>query len=139
MRTTMWNALFFLAVPLVPLAAAHGGADSRDAVKAGAPEVQCLIRSTSLASGVQLEGVAVSSRPLSGRYDFEVRKIGRAGTSNSAQSGEFETWRGEEVIGQVGLGLERGASYEAELVLRWEGGETSCAVRGPDSEKGAKR
>jgi hypothetical protein len=135
----MWKAIFFLAVPLVPLAAAHGGAESRDDGKAGSPEVQCEIRATSLASGVKLEGVVVSSRPLAGRYDFQVRKTGRAGTSNSAQSGEFETRRGDEAIGQVGLGLERGASFEAELVLRWDGGETSCAVRGPDSGKGATR
>jgi hypothetical protein len=135
----MWKAILFLAVPLFPLAVAHGGAESRDDGKAGSPEVQCQIRATSLASGVQLEGVVVSSRPLSGRYDFEVRKIGRAGTSSSAQSGDFETRRGEAAMGKVGLGLERGASYEAELALRWDGGETSCAARGPNSGKEAGR
>lgn len=135
----MWKVIFFLAVPLVPLAAAHVGAESRDDGKTRSSDVQCEIRATSLASGVQLEGIVVSSRPLAGRYDFQVRKTGRAGTSNSAQGGEFETRRGEETIGQVGLGLERGASLEAELVLRWDGGETSCAVRGPNSGKEAGR
>jgi len=60
--------------------------------------------------GVQLEGVAVSKQALAGTYQFEVRKVGRAGTSNSAQSGVFETRRGEEVIGRVDLGLERNSS-----------------------------
>jgi|GEM_PF-4935130 hypothetical protein len=139
MRTTIWKAIFFLAVPLVPLAAAHGGADRGGDGKAEFPEVQCLIRSTSIDAGVRLEGVVVSSGPLSGSYDFQVRKIGRAGSSNSAQSGDFGVGRGDETVGQVGLGLERGASYDAELVLRWDGGETSCATRGPETGKGATR
>lgn len=135
----MWKVLFFLAVPLVPLAAAHSGGNSGDAGKTSNADVQCLITAESVGSGVQLEGVAVTKQPLSGTYQFEVRKTGRAGTSNSAQSGSFETRRGEGVVGQVGLGLERGASYEAELVLRWNDGETSCVARGPEPETGAKR
>jgi hypothetical protein len=143
MKAIIWKALFILAVPLVPLAAAHGGvngaATGRDEGKARAGEVQCLIRSANFASGIQLEGVSISGRQFNGSYRFDVRKRGPAGTSTSAQSGEFEARQGEAVIGQVGLGLERGASYEAELVLRWDGGETSCRVRGPEPETGAKR
>lgn len=124
----MWKVLFFLAMPLVPLAAANGGQDgkSRDA------EPQCVIRSTNVASGVELQGLAMSGEPLSGSYQFNVRKIGRAGTSNSAQSGEFEIRLGEEVVSRVGLGLEPGASYEAKLTLRWQGGDATCSARGPD-------
>jgi hypothetical protein len=132
----MWKVLLFLAVPLVPLAAAHSGGDDR---KARDTEVQCLIRAEGAGSGVQLEGVAITKQQLAGTYEFDVRKTGRAGTSNSAQSGAFETRRGEAVLGQVGLGLERGASYEAKLVMRWDDGETSCVARGPSAEKGAKR
>lgn len=124
----MWKVLFFLAMPLVPLAAANSGHEG----KARDAEPQCLIRSTNVASGVELQGVAASGKPISGSYHFDVRKIGRAGTSNSVQSGEFETRLGEEVVSRVGLGLERGASYEAKLSLRWQGGEATCSARGPD-------
>lgn len=135
----MWKVLFFLAVPLVPLAAAHGGGNSADEGRTRDAEVECLIRAEAASPGVRLEGVTFSKQPLAGTYQFEVRKVGRAGTSNSAQSGVFETRRGEEVIGRVDLGLERGASYEAELYLRWDGGETSCSAHGPASGKGSKR
>jgi hypothetical protein len=46
--------------------------------------------------------------------------------------GTFEATAGEEVIGHVGLGLERGASYDANLVVRWDGGEASCEASDPD-------
>lgn len=128
----MWKLLLVLALPLAPLAAAYGGAPGSLARAGGPGDVQCLIRTQPFTGGIQLEGVVASKAPLSGTYHFDVRKTGRAGTSSSVQSGDFDVPAGEEVIGQVGLGLERGASYDAKLVLRWEGGEASCAASGPD-------
>lgn len=116
----MWKFLFVLALPLAPLAA--------DA----SADVQCLIRTETVAGGVELEGVVVTKTPLSGTYRFDVRKTGSAGTSSSVQSGTLEAPSGEDVIGTVGLSLEPGATYEVELVLEWDGGEASCTASGPD-------
>jgi hypothetical protein len=120
-----------LALPLIPLAAAQApapqGADNAD------KEVRCEVRATPMPGGVQLDGIVLSPEALSGSYAFEVRKQGAAGTSRTMQSGDFEAAADEEsVLGQVGLGLDRGASYEAELTIRWRGGETDCVKRHPD-------
>ncbi len=126
----MWKLLFAIALPLVPLAAAHDGAPERTGSLAQ-PQVTCLIRPEGTASGVNLEGVVDSLKPLSGNYRFEVRKRGPAGTSTSSQSGAFESRPEESVVAVSAVGLERGASYEAELMLKWKTGETSCVARGP--------
>lgn len=128
----MWKFVFVLALPFVPLAAAHSGDPEGPNRAEAAADVQCLIRAKPMAGGVELEGVVASEAPLSGTYQFYVRKAGPAGTSSSAQSGDLELESGEETVGHVGLGLERGASYKAELVVQWDGGETSCTASGPD-------
>lgn len=128
----MWKILLLLVLPIAPLAAAQSGSPEGPIGAEAAADVQCLIRAKPLADGVQLEGVVESKSPLSGTYQFEVRKAGSAGTSSSAQSGEFEMGSGEEVIGLVELGIERGASYDAKLALQWRGGEASCTATGPD-------
>lgn len=125
----MWKLLLAMALPLVPLAAAHGDGLVRTQ---GAAEVHCEIRTKPMSGGVELEGVVASREPVSGTFEFEVRKTGDAGTSSSAQSGDFATDAGEKVIGEVGLGLDPGAAWDATLVLRWQGGETSCEATGPD-------
>jgi hypothetical protein len=127
----MWKFLLVMALPLVPLAAAHGGAQQVPIQAEAAADVECLIRARPVSGGIELEGVVASRMALSGTYEFDVRKAGRAGTSSSAQSGEFEARSGEEVLSQVGLGLERGATYDARLVVRWKDGEAKCAATGP--------
>lgn len=122
--------LLLLALPLIPVALAHApspeGAGS-------AEEVRCDIRATPMSGGVRLEGLVLSEQALSGTYAFEVRKQGAGGTSMSTQSGEFETSaERQEVVGEVGLGLERGASYSAKLTISWPGGEVSCVQQHPD-------
>lgn len=121
--------LLLLALPLIPVALAH--APSPEGA-ASAEEVQCDIRATPMSGGVRLEGLVLSEQALSGTYAFEVRKQGAGGTSMSTQSGEFETSAEREVVGEVGLGLERGASYSAKLTISWPGGEVSCVQRYPD-------
>ena len=128
----MWKLFFVLALPLAPVATIYGGAPEGLVRAHASTEVECEIRTKTTANGVELEGVLASATPIAGTYEFDVRKAGSAGTSNSAQSGDFETQSGEEVIGFVGLGLEQGASYEAKLVVKWPGGETTCLASGPD-------
>jgi hypothetical protein len=128
----MWKLLFVLALPLAPVAAIYGGAPVSQVQAQASAEVECEIRTRTTSGGVELEGVVASETPISGSYEFDVRKAGTAGTSNSAQSGDFEMQSGEEVIGHVGLSLEQGASYKAKLVVQWPGGETTCLASGPD-------
>lgn len=128
----MWKLVFVLALPFVSLAAAHSGEPEGLAPTEATADVQCLIRAKPMAGGVELEGVVVSEVPISGTYQFDVNKAGPAGTSSSAQSGDFEVRSGEEIVGHVRLGLEPGATYEVELVVQWSGGETSCTATGPD-------
>ena len=123
----MWKLLFVLALPLAPMAAAHTMASEDSA------DVQCLIRANPTGSGTELEAVVASETPLSGTYQFDVRKAGNAGTSSSAQSGTFDAAPGEAVVGNVSLGLEPGATYDADLVVRWNDHETKCTASGPQA------
>jgi len=129
----MWKLLFVLALPLVPMAAAHTVASEDSAHAEAATDVQCLIRAKPMGGGIELEAVVASEMPLSGTYQFDVRKAGSAGTSSSAQSGDFDAVSGEAVIGHVGLGLEHGATYDAELVVRWNDHEAKCTASGPQA------
>lgn len=122
----MWKLLFVLALPLAPMAAAH-------TLAAEETDVQCVIRANPMSGGVGLEAVVASEAPLSGTFQFDVRKAGSAGTSISAQSGTFDTGSGEAVVGNVDLGLEPGATYDAELVVRWNDHEAKCAASGPEA------
>lgn len=122
----MWKLLCVLALPLVPMAAAHTVAPEDT-------DVQCQIRANPVSGGIKLEAVVASETALSGTYQFDVRKSGSAGTSSSAQSGDFDAVSGEAVIGHVGLGLEPGASYDAELVVRWNDHEAKCTASGPEA------
>ena len=123
----MWKLLFVLALPLAPMAAAHTMASDDSA------DVQCQIRAKPMTGGIELEAVVASGTPLSGTYQFDVRKAGHAGTSSSAQSGDFDAVAGEVVVGHVGLGLEPGATYDAELVVRSNDHEAKCAATGPQA------
>jgi predicted nucleic acid-binding Zn ribbon protein len=123
----MWKLLFVLALPLAPIAAAHTVASQDSA------DVQCEIRANPTGNGIELEAIVASGTPLTGTYQFDVRKSGHAGTSSSAQSGDFDAVAGEAVIGHVGLGLEPGATYDAELVVRWNDHEAKCAATGPQA------
>lgn len=125
--------LMIAALPLVPLALAHAPSPEGIGTGAAADPVRCEIRAADMPGGVRLEGMVLSDRALSGHYEFRVSKRGGAGTSSSSQSGEFEAAAGAaEVVGEVGLGLERGATYRAELTIRWPGGEAACVRGYPD-------
>lgn len=123
--------LLLLGLPFIPvaLAQAHSPSPGGSADK----PVRCEIRQSHDGGSVQLDGMVLSRKPLAGRYEFEVKKQGGAGTSSTVQSGLFEVGaNGESRLGQVGLRLERGASYSAELTIHWPGGEAVCVKHFPD-------
>lgn len=92
----------------------------------------CALEAQDGASGVTLYGRIAGWSAMAGRYRLEVRKIGTGGTSNIAQGGEFRVEPAASVtVGHVGLGLERGARYEAVLTLTVEGHTYTCEAFGP--------
>jgi hypothetical protein len=66
----MWKLLFVLALPLAPMAAAHTVASEESA------DVHCQIRAKPMSGGIELEAIVASATPLSGTYQFDVRKAG---------------------------------------------------------------
>ncbi|HEX2255437.1 MAG TPA: curli-like amyloid fiber formation chaperone CsgH [Afifellaceae bacterium] len=125
--------LFIAALPLVPLALAHGPAPQGTVAGVGTDPVRCEVRATAIPGGVRLKGSVASDKALAGSYALRVEKRGSGGSSSNMQSGEFEVAAGaEEIVSEVGLGLERGASYRAELTVRWPGGEAACVSTYPD-------
>lgn len=127
----MWKIVFAAALPMLPLAVAHGAATGGAAAAAGS-EVRCEILTVPTPHGLRLQGTLIADAPFTGTYSFEVRKSGRAGSSNSVQAGEFSAFPGDTPLGEVVVGLERGAKYEARLTVEWRGGQTSCTALGPD-------
>jgi len=72
-------------------------------------------------NGLRLEATAYGAERVNDvvEYEFLVRKIDAAGSSDIIQAGEVS----EPVLGEVELSLERGARYRAELTLRDSDGE----------------
>lgn len=121
-------ALLLLApFALIPQVAAESMKDD-----AGSDGPRCEIRVTERQGGVQLEGLALADRTLSGTYSFVVKKQGGGGTSNTMQGGDFTALPGRNsTVSSVSLSLGAGASYTAELTLTWPGGEASCQAEYP--------
>ena len=89
----------------------------------------CEIRAEKVSGGVRLQAVAFSSTAAAGDYEFVVAKSGGGGTSNTSQSGDFESGAAaESVLSEVTLG--GGGSYEARLTVTWADG-ASCTDRYP--------
>lgn len=96
--------------------------------EAAGAELTCEIRSSSVAGGVLLEAVALSTKKISGTYELTVRNDSPAGSSSTSQSGDFESTPGTEtVLSEVAL--SDGGKRTASLHLFWSGGETSCALK----------
>ena len=106
---------------LALIAAALGGTATAQAKD---QPIACEIRTKPVTGGVELEAVVLAEAP--GRYEFSVVKHGAGGSSTTAQSGDFEKSPGEQVVGTVGLGLDRASTYSAELTVTWAGGGTAC-------------
>ena len=125
---------YALALPLVAVGAfawlPKGEAMSQQTSKG----VSCEIRSEAVSGGVALAATAAADRPASGAYEFIVSKSGAAGTSNTAQSGDFELGSGEDaVLSEVTLGVDSGSRYVAELRLTFDGGTVFCRQAYPQT------
>ncbi|MEF2553725.1 curli-like amyloid fiber formation chaperone CsgH [Aurantimonas sp. A2-1-M11] len=128
----MLKLMTLLALPFIPFVYLHGAAAIAHTATETEDGVGCELRSTQVSRGVQLQAVATADRMVAGDYQFEVDKRGSAGSSQIAQSGDFDLKSGEEIVlGNVALGMDDRASYAAKLTLQWNGGEVSCSARYP--------
>lgn len=99
---------------------------------AAAGPLGCEIREASRSGGVTLQPVVVAEKKVSGSYLFTVESRTGGGRSSSTQGGDFSLRPGEEaVLSEVSLGLARGARYDAELTLDWNGEAVTCERAGP--------
>jgi hypothetical protein len=92
---------------------------------ANAPDVACVINATPTPAGVRLEAQALSNRftPISGAYEFTMRKHDSGGESDMVQGGEFTLAGDDEaLLGEIDMTLERDGHYRARLTLRDEDG-----------------
>ena len=127
----MLRLAFIIAVGVLPgslgLAAGQGTLTPKPPQSSMAADDKCQVRTTKVPGGVQLEAVVSSVRALKGSYSFVVEKRGSSGSSNIAQAGEFSLERGaEQVVGSAGLGLAKGDSYSARLVVTNGSGDIIC-------------
>lgn len=79
-----------------------------------APRVACEIDVRETRNGLRL--TAFASGEASGDYEFVVTKDGGAGSSDIVQSGEFGPGH-DQLLGEAEFTLERGAEFNARLVL----------------------
>src|SRR5687768_2139634 len=81
------SSLSFLAAVSLPMLGQTMG-DMNAITPAAAQRVSCEIRATQTEAGGKLDAVIVASGPVSGTFQFTVRK--RAGGDVISQSGDFE-------------------------------------------------
>ena len=80
--------------------------------------LQCEIRKNENNGAVELSGVIISSRAISGHFRFTVTKSGPSGSSNVNQGNNFDLAADQErQIGQVTINRDRDAHVAVELLV----------------------
>ena len=92
-----------------------------------AAAIECVIRVESATDVLQIEAVARSARPTSGRYRLLIAKDSASGRTNSTQSGTFAIEAGRAQV-LTPLVLDRTAigHYRAELTLQSDQETSTC-------------
>ena len=94
-----------------------------------AQAVTCRIDERHERGMVHLSGILSGDEPKVVHASLKVRRAGRSGVSNNAQSGVFVLEPGvETTVGQMVLNSASGDDLSAELVITWDGGTASCAL-----------
>jgi hypothetical protein len=112
-----------LAVSAALLAACCVGAFAEDQAmnviaRATSGPLQCEIRKNESSGAVELSGVIISSRAISGHFRFTVTKSGPSGSSNVNQGNNFDLAADQErQIGQVTINRDRDAHVAVELFV----------------------
>jgi hypothetical protein len=128
------NRLFATLVSLSAIAACSAAAQTSEYSTpldaSASPAVECGIRETSTRHGVRFEALVWGEGAVAGEYEFILTKDDRGGSSDIAQSGEFDLSADPSgALGETELSLERGARYRARLVLWDVHGEICRAER----------
>jgi hypothetical protein len=90
---------------------------------------RCEIVAEKHGAGVSIIGLYYAAKALEGEYTFRVRGVGRSGSTDISQGGEFSVSPSHPAeIGHVMLG-GIGASYDAILVAKAAGKTWRCSER----------
>lgn len=129
-KTTKLNA-FALPLIAVVLAAGAGAAYSAGGQQAGT--TACEILASKSGGAITLEGVFHADAAAQGSYQFSVKSVSGAGSTNINQGGGFSARANESAtLGRVTLGGS--ATYEATLRIDANGVSHECAGRvGPNA------
>lgn len=92
---------------------------------AGSDGLKAWLEPTPRAGTVQFQGYVTAPRPMTVRYRLKIVRIGRAGRSATAQSGQVTISEANEPtpLSLTAINVGEGDSYEAELVATGPGGE----------------
>ena len=98
------------------------------------PAIVCTISREGVGGSLRLYGHVVSREDARGKYRFNIRKSGPAGSATLNQSGQFSTTANvEAVVGSATIGVEQGADYDVQLVI--EVGDQTYQCGGPSGAK----
>ena len=117
---------FVLAAGMLASGLATAGLSS--ATESSAPAFNCELRARSSGGAVDLTALASSASAASGNYRLVVAKRGDAGGADVEQSGSFTLAAGgTRTLSSVSMTLERGAIYDAKLVVTSRSGKFTCS------------
>lgn len=114
---------------LAPPPPAYAGEPARAVPPAPlpAPGVDCDIRTSRTAHGLQIRAVAHAGRPVHGEYDFVITALGSGGSSDISQGGPLHLSAGQsDTVGYAEIPRGR---YRAVLTLSDADGELCRSER----------
>ena len=91
-----------------------------------ANRVSCEIRAAQNDGGGKLDAVITASGPVSGTFQFTVRK--RSGGNVISRSGDFEVASASPTeVKKASVDLDPNEAYDASLEIKWPNGSSSCS------------
>jgi hypothetical protein len=120
------SSLSFFAAAWLSLPLLGQTMDDMSAITQAAQRVSCEIRATRTEAGGTLNAVILASGPVSGTFEFTVRK--RAGGEVISQSGDFKVDNATPTeIKKASVKLDAKEAYDASLTVKWPNGSSSCS------------
>lgn len=116
------HSLYSLACCLMALSYVFAATGS-NTVNHSAGETGARILVERQEEGMRIQGAFVNDSTWTGElaYELDVQRTGSAGTSQTTQSGTFETAPGQaDTLSTVQINVQSGDRVEAHLTIRWE-------------------
>lgn len=119
-----------LLLTVMSMTSAQNQASSAGVSSSESAGIHCEIRETANDGRIEIRGIAISSTPVSGEYQFDVNRSSMGDQSITRQLGFFELEPNvETVLGMVALGGDAAKDYEVSLVLTVNGQSFECLRR----------